>query len=109
MPEILFVTWDGGGNVPPALGMATELAARGHRVRFLGHEANRGAVEAAGFEHEAYATARPFSSRAPGSPFAQLAMFADRGMGRDLLGSLRRSPAARRPARRPPWSRPCPR
>jgi len=91
--EILFVTWDGGGNVPPALGIATELAARGHRVRFLGHEANRGAVEAAGFEHEAYTTARPFSSLAPGSPLAQLAMFADRGMGRDLRGSLRRSPA----------------
>ena len=93
MPEILFVTWDGGGNVPPALGIATELATRGHRVRFLGHEANRGAVEAAGFEHEAYATARPFSSLAPGSPLAQLAMFGDRGMGRDLLDSLRRSPA----------------
>jgi UDP:flavonoid glycosyltransferase YjiC (YdhE family) len=93
MPEILFVTWDGGGNVPPALGIASVLVARGHRVRFLGHEANRAAVETAGFEHEAYATARPFSSLAPGSPFAQLAMFADRGMGRDLLASLRRSPA----------------
>ena len=34
MSEILFVTWDGGGNVPPALGIATELAARGHTVRF---------------------------------------------------------------------------
>jgi len=93
VPEILFVTWDGGGNLPPALGTATELVARGHRVRFLGHETNRRAVEAAGFEHEAYETARPFSSLAPGSPFAQLAMFADRGMGRDLLRSLRRSPA----------------
>ena len=71
VPEILFVTWDGGGNVPPALGIATELATRGHRVRFLGHAANRGAVEAAGFEHEAYATARPFSSpraRVPARP-----------------------------------------
>jgi UDP:flavonoid glycosyltransferase YjiC (YdhE family) len=91
--EILIVTWDGGGNVPPALGLATELTARGHRVRFLGHETNRRDVEAAGFEHEAYRTARPFSSLAPGSPFAQLAMFADRGMGRDLLRSLRRAPA----------------
>jgi UDP:flavonoid glycosyltransferase YjiC (YdhE family) len=93
MPEILFVTWDGGGNVPPALGIAAELVAHGHRVRFLGHEANRTAVEAAGFAHEAYPTARPFSALAPGSPLAQLAMFADRGMGRDLLASLRRSPA----------------
>ena len=37
MAEILFVTWDGGGNVPPAVGIAEELAARGHRVRFMGH------------------------------------------------------------------------
>lgn len=25
MASILFVTWDGGGNVPPALGIAAEL------------------------------------------------------------------------------------
>ena len=37
MAEILFVTWDGGGNVPPAVGIAEELKNRGHRVRFLGH------------------------------------------------------------------------
>ena len=28
MAEILFVTWDGGGNVPPAVGIAQELPAR---------------------------------------------------------------------------------
>ncbi len=38
MADILFVTWDGGGNVPPALGIARELQAQGHAVRFLGHE-----------------------------------------------------------------------
>ena len=37
MAEILFVTWDGGGNVPPALGIAAALTARGHAVRFVGH------------------------------------------------------------------------
>jgi hypothetical protein len=52
MSEILFVTWDGGGNVPPATGIATELAARGHAVRFLGHQGKaireaRGAASAA--------------------------------------------------------------
>jgi len=30
MAEILFVTWDGGGNVPPAVGIARELVRRGH-------------------------------------------------------------------------------
>ena len=93
MSDLLFVTWDGGGNVPPALGIARELTTRGHRVRFLGHEANRAAVLAAGFDFEPYRTARPFSSLAPGSPLAQMAMFADRGMGRDLTDSLRREPA----------------
>lgn len=31
----LFVTWEGGGNVPAVLGVARRLAARGHRVRVL--------------------------------------------------------------------------
>ena len=29
MASILFVTWDGGGNLPPALGIAAELRDRG--------------------------------------------------------------------------------
>lgn len=31
----LFVTWEGGGNVPPVLGLARRLAQRGHDVRVL--------------------------------------------------------------------------
>lgn len=31
----LFVTWDGGGNVPPVLGIARRLIERGHDVRVL--------------------------------------------------------------------------
>ncbi len=50
MAEILFVTWDGGGNVPPALGIAGELSARGHAVRFVGHPRQRPSLEAAGVE-----------------------------------------------------------
>ncbi len=44
----LFVTFEGGGNVPPVLGVARRLAARGHRVRVLAEPCLRGAVEAAG-------------------------------------------------------------
>ena len=29
MPNIVFVTWDGGGNLPPAIGIAAELQRRG--------------------------------------------------------------------------------
>ena len=65
--EILFVTWDGGGNVPPALGIAAELAARGHRTRFLGHRSQESALRAAGHAFTAYAEAADFVvfTRAP--------------------------------------------
>ncbi len=44
----LFVTFEGGGNVPPVLGVARRLAARGHAVRVLAEPCLRGAVEASG-------------------------------------------------------------
>jgi hypothetical protein len=37
MSQILIVTWEGGGNRTPALGMARALVDRGHDVRLLGH------------------------------------------------------------------------
>ncbi|HEX9939191.1 MAG TPA: glycosyltransferase, partial [Longimicrobium sp.] len=44
----LFVTFEGGGNVPPVLGVARRLAARGHDVRILTEPCLRAAVEEAG-------------------------------------------------------------
>lgn len=44
----LFVTFEGGGNVPPVLGLARRLAARGHDVRVLTEPCLRAAVEEAG-------------------------------------------------------------
>jgi MGT family glycosyltransferase len=44
----LFVTFEGGGNVPPVLGVARRLAARGHDVRVLTEPCLRAAVEEAG-------------------------------------------------------------
>lgn len=44
----LFVTWDGGGNVPPVLGVARRLAARGHAVRVLAEPCLREAVAQVG-------------------------------------------------------------
>ncbi|ONI88888.1 hypothetical protein ALI22I_18180 [Saccharothrix sp. ALI-22-I] len=35
MSKFLFVTWDGGGNQPPARRIAAELEARGHDTRWL--------------------------------------------------------------------------
>jgi UDP:flavonoid glycosyltransferase YjiC (YdhE family) len=86
--EILFVTWDGGGNVPPAVGIANELQRRGHHVRFLGHQSQAAAFTAAGHPFAGYPTARSFTSDAPSTTAAQLGVFGDRAMGRDVLAEL---------------------
>jgi UDP:flavonoid glycosyltransferase YjiC (YdhE family) len=44
----LFVTWEGGGNVPPVLGTVRRLAARGHAVRVLTEPCLEQAVRQAG-------------------------------------------------------------
>ncbi|MGO8695824.1 MAG: glycosyltransferase [Rectinemataceae bacterium] len=49
MARILFVTWNGGGNQSPALGLARALKERGHDVDFVGQETQKGRFEAAGF------------------------------------------------------------
>jgi hypothetical protein len=97
MAEVVFVTWDGGGNLPPALGIAEELKRRGHHVRFLGHERERSSVKTAGFELEAYRHARPWSAieplPAPKATAQVFAMFTDGGPGVDLRQSLHQQPA----------------
>ncbi len=90
MAEIIVVTWDGGGNVPPALAIAHELATRGHGIRVLGHRSQRRAIEAAGFEAVPVREAREFAAGDPHSTRELLATFGDRGMGRDLLVELSR-------------------
>jgi UDP:flavonoid glycosyltransferase YjiC (YdhE family) len=48
--DFLFATWEGGGNVPPALTVAKKLVARGHRVRFMSDACDRPEAEAVGAE-----------------------------------------------------------
>ena len=45
MTRFAFVTWDGGGNVPPAVAIAQGLAAHGHDVVFIGYEVQRTSFE----------------------------------------------------------------
>jgi UDP:flavonoid glycosyltransferase YjiC (YdhE family) len=45
MSRIVFATWNGGGNLLPALGIARELNLRGHPVAFLGQETQRRTIE----------------------------------------------------------------
>ena len=97
MADVLVVTWDGGGNVPPALHLAEELRRRHHGVRFLGHAQQRSTFERRGFPFAAYENARPWSSTAPveglSGALTVFRMFADRGPGRDLLAQLADHPA----------------
>ena len=48
MGRYLLAMWDGGGNVPPELGVARRLVARGHAVHVLGDPTIGRASEAAG-------------------------------------------------------------
>jgi UDP:flavonoid glycosyltransferase YjiC (YdhE family) len=99
MNSMLFVTWDGGGNVPPALGIAAELRRRGNSARFLGHPSQRAAIEAAGFAAEEFRHAKPWSvldaKSGMKAPLAYAGVFTDRGMGDDLVASVKREPADR--------------
>jgi UDP:flavonoid glycosyltransferase YjiC (YdhE family) len=88
--DLLFVTWDGGGNVPPATAIAGELRARGHRARFLGHASQQAALEAAGVDIVRGRHARTFSSRRTSSPREMAATLTDPGLGRDLTEELDR-------------------
>ncbi|WP_432994264.1 glycosyltransferase [Dactylosporangium sp. CA-233914] len=85
----LFVTVDGGGNLPPALGIAREIVRRGGAAEFLGHEPQRAAVERAGFSFTAVRDGRPYDAAAPRGTVSGLrdltAVFADRGIGADAL------------------------
>jgi len=49
MTRFAFATWDGGGNVPPAIGIAQELISRGHDVVFIGYEVQRQFFQAKGY------------------------------------------------------------
>jgi UDP:flavonoid glycosyltransferase YjiC (YdhE family) len=93
MSEVLVVTWDGGGNVQPAVGIAAELKRRGHSVRFAGHPRQAESLTEAGFEVAPAREARRFSATDANSPIALVKTFGDRGLGRDVMAALAERPA----------------
>ena len=94
--NVLFVTFDGSGNLPPTLGLARELSRRGDTVRFLGHEAQRADIEAAGFDFTPYAQGRDYDPTVPRGTVTAVRditrMMADRGIGRDVAAMAASSP-----------------
>jgi UDP:flavonoid glycosyltransferase YjiC (YdhE family) len=89
MSNLLFATWDGGGNVPPLLGIAAALQGRGHTVRVVGHSRQAATVGAAGLPFAAYRTARPFTSQRNNSPLALAATWGGADLGRDVVEEAR--------------------
>jgi UDP:flavonoid glycosyltransferase YjiC (YdhE family) len=47
--RFVFFTWDGGGNQPPAVGIAQELRQRGHDVLFAGYASQQARFDERGF------------------------------------------------------------
>jgi UDP:flavonoid glycosyltransferase YjiC (YdhE family) len=88
MADLLFVTWDGGGNVPPAVGIAQELQKRGHHVRFVGHAGQHDSLVEDGFDVAPTRMARPFSPLDENTPITYVKTFGDRGLGRDVSAAL---------------------
>jgi MGT family glycosyltransferase len=55
--RFLFAMWDGGGNVPPAIGLARRLIERGHSVRLLGDPTLATEAKSIGAEHTSWVEA----------------------------------------------------
>ena len=60
--RFLIISWDGGGNVPPALNLGARLVHLGHRVRLLGWESMKSRAAIAGLEFTAYPSVPPWPS-----------------------------------------------
>jgi UDP:flavonoid glycosyltransferase YjiC (YdhE family) len=58
--RFLIVSWDGGGNVPPALNLGARLVHLGHRVRLLGWESMKSRAAVAGLEYTTYPSVPPW-------------------------------------------------
>lgn len=88
MSGILIFTWDGGGNVPPTLGLADALIGRGHEVRVIGHPQQAEAVRAHGIAFEAYSSVPPWDPARRRSPLGFVAayprLFTDRRFGDEV-------------------------
>lgn len=93
--KILFVIFDGGGNVPPQLKVARALKNRGIDIHVLGHSGLRERIESEGLSFEDFADGRRFDPIARRSLPAMMADFArvtlDRRYGQCAVEVARRT------------------
>ena len=94
MTSALFVTFEAGGNVHPALGLAQRLAADGGQALVLGTPSQRTVVAAAGLEFEPFSLEQPYRTLAPVNPVANLSQMSrtlgSRDIARDVVRVARR-------------------
>ncbi len=69
--QFLFVLWEGGGTLPPELGLARRLVQRGHRVRVLADPCIEVDARAAGCEFTPYVRAPHRYRRSPETDFVR--------------------------------------
>ena len=62
--KVLFVVFDGGGNIPPQLAVARALRSRGAEVFFLGHQGACERVQEAGFTFATFSAGTRFDPTA---------------------------------------------
>lgn len=58
--RFLIVSWDGGGNAPPAINLGARLVRQGHQVRLLGWESMAPRSYAVGVEFATYPSVPPW-------------------------------------------------
>ena len=58
--RFLIVSWDGGGNAPPALNLGARLTRQGHQVRLMGWESMASRAAAAGVGFATYPSVPPW-------------------------------------------------
>jgi UDP:flavonoid glycosyltransferase YjiC (YdhE family) len=58
--RFLIISWDGGGNTPPALNLGARLVRQGHQVRLLGWESMASRAATAGVEFATYPSVPPW-------------------------------------------------
>jgi UDP:flavonoid glycosyltransferase YjiC (YdhE family) len=93
MSAITIVTVDAGGNTPPALRIADELARRGHAVTVLGHRRQAEAVQRAGHVFRALPSLDFWNSGVRRGVPAAIGEAARLAAGRDLEREVREAVA----------------
>jgi len=86
VPKFLWACWDGGGNLPPSLGIARALTDRGHSVGFFGRPDMVGRVEASGFRATQLGSAYAALERYGANPLPTVFGYTSSGLvGQELV------------------------